>query len=151
MAFSTGALVDPQLVGAGEKYGDSNIVLTARTFTDGLIVGRFAQFKAGSLANCDGTATPTIAGVVLRNVAADVESNGTVDGDLYSQVEYVRAGLISVDVVAADTPAFGGAVYIENQTAGQYGKATTVDAGNVAAEAEFIEEVSTNVWLVRLK
>lgn len=153
MAFGTGYLSDPVKVGAGERFDpNSAIVLTARTFEDGLVVGRFAKLDSGSLDNIDSSSSPVIAGVVLRNAAGPVEDLSTIDGSLYSQVEYQRAGLVTVDVVAADTPAQFGDVFVKNTNDADAGKATTVDDGTTeAANAEFIEEVKTNVWLIRLK
>lgn len=151
MAFATGLINDPAKVGAGELYGNSNIVLSASTFESALVVGRFAKLDTGSIDNIDASSTPTIAGVVLRNVAASVEAGSTIDATLTKSVEYVRQGLVTVDVPSGVTPTAFGAVYVENQTSGQYGKATTVSSGNVAADAEFIQSVATNVWLIRLK
>lgn len=151
MAFSTGYLADPSKVGSGERYGSVNIVLTAKTFEDNLLMGRFAKLDAGSLDNLDSSATPVIAGVVLRNAASPVEDGGAVDSDLYSQVEYMRQGLVTVDVKTGDTPAQFGTVYADNVTALEYGKATTTALNNIETTAEFIEEVKTGVWLIRIK
>lgn len=152
MAFPSAFTTDPIQVGAGELWGRNNIVLTARAFEDGLVIGRFAKLDAGSLDNVDSSATPVIAGVVLRNAANPIEDGSTIDGDLYKQCEYLRQGLVTVDVVAADTPAQFGAVFVSNTAGADAGKATTVDGeATVAANAEFIEEVKPNVWLVRLK
>lgn len=145
MAFATGYLADPQKVGAGERYGSTNIVLTADTFEDGLKVGRFAKLDAGSLDNLDESATPVIAGVVLRNAAAPVEDGGVIDADLYGQVEYIRQGLVTVDVKTGETPAQFGAVYADNAT----GEATATNT-DIAVSGEFIEEVQAGVWLIRL-
>lgn len=153
MAFPTGYLADPVKVGAGERFDPkADTVLTARTFEDGLVVGRFAKLDTDSLDNVDASVTPTIAGVVLRKASNPVESGSTIDGSLFKQVEYLRAGLVTVDVVAADTPAQFGSVFVKNTNDADAGKATTVDdASTVAANAEFIEEVKANVWLLRLK
>jgi len=151
MAFATGYLADQNKIGSGELYGSNNICLTAKTFENGLVVGRFAKMDTGSLDNIDASTTPVIAGVVLRFVSNALESGATITTDLYSQVEFLRAGLATVDVVTGDTPSFGGVVYVENQTAGEYGKATTTSAGNVTTAYEFLEEVTTDAWLVRLK
>lgn len=150
MAFPTGYLGDPTAVSAGELLGTENTVLTANKFEDGLLVGRFAKLDTGSIDNIDASATPTIAGVVLRNVAASVEEGGAVDASLHLQWQYIRHGIVTVDVVAADSPVQFGSVYVENQTPVEYGKATTVSAGNVDANAEFLHEVQAGVWAIRL-
>jgi hypothetical protein len=146
MAFETGYLDDPQKVGAGERFGNNNnIVLTARTFENGLKMGHFAKLDTGSLDNLDTSATPVIAGVVLRNPAAPVEDGATVDANLYDQVEYIRQGLITVRVATGETPAQFGAVYADNATS----EATATDT-DIAVSGEFIEEVQDGVWLIRL-
>jgi len=145
MAFGTGYLDDPQKVGAGERWGNSHLILTAREFEDGLLVGRFAQLLNGVLSNLDETAEPVLAGVVLRNPAAPVEDEGTVDADLYGQVEYVRRGPVTVRVAEGETPAQFGRVYVDNAT----GEATADDT-DVPTSAEFIEEVQDGVWLIDL-
>lgn len=152
MSFGTGYLADPKGPSSGERYGVNNIILTARTFEDALVVGRFAKLDTGSLDNVDASATPVIAGVVLRKASNPIEDVSTIDADLFKQVEYLRQGLVTVDVVAADTPAQFGDVFVHNVADADAGKATTVDDANTeAANAEFIEEVAANVWLVRLK
>jgi len=150
MTFSTGYLGDPVEIKAGELKGDNNIVLSAKTFEDSLKIGRFAKLDSGSLDNIDASATPVIAGVVTRNQARAVEDADVIDSEYYEYAEYLRSGLITVDVVTGDTPAAFGQVYVENQTPADYGKATTTSTGNAQARAEFIEEVQTDVWLVRL-
>lgn len=150
MAFATGHLDDPQNVGAGETIGVDNVILTATTFEDELKVGRFAKLDAGSIDNLDSSATPTIAGVVLRNVASAVEDGDTIDADIYTQINYLRDGIVTIDVVAADTPTKFGTVYAKNTADADSGKASTVnDATTVDAGAEFLHEVQTNVWAIR--
>lgn len=149
MAFATEYLADPSKVGSGERYAQNQTVLTARTFENGLKIGLFAKLDAGSIDNMDGSATPTIAGVVLRNPAAPVEANGTVDGDVYSQWEYCREGLVTVEVKAGENPVQFGDVFASNAGDADDGKAIT--AAGIATNAEFIEEVKANVWLIRLK
>lgn len=150
MAFATGYLDDPNRVGAGERYGSNQVVLSATTFQNGLVVGRFAKLDTGSIDNMDGSATPTIAGVVLRNVANAVEDDGTVDSALYSQIEYVRQGLVTVRVKTGETPVQFGAVYASNAGDANDGMATATGT-DIATGAEFIQEIQAGVWLVRLK
>lgn len=145
MAFATGYLSDPNQVGAGERFGRTNIILSADTFEDGLKLGHFVKLDTGSIDNLDTSATPVIAGVVLRNAAAPVEDGATVDASLYSSVEYMRQGLVTVRVATGETPAQFGAVYADNAT----GEATATDT-DIAVSGEFIEEVQAGVWLIRL-
>lgn len=147
MAFSTGYLDDPQKVGAGERYGSNHVILTALDFEDSLKVGRFAKLDTGSLDNVDGSASPVFAGVVLRNPAAPVEDGAVVDADLYSQVEYIRQGLVTVDVKSGETPALFGRVYVSNAGDANDGLATATNTDE-AVNAEFIAEVQSGVWLI---
>lgn len=147
MAFGTGHLDDPQNVGAGERLGTVHAIFAATDFEDGLRVGRFAKWDTNRLDNFDGSATPVIAGVVLRNVANPVEDLATIDATLYSQVEYMRQGLVTVRVKAGETPAKFGRVYISNAGDANDGMATATNT-DVDANAEFVEEVQTGVWLI---
>lgn len=152
MSFATGYLGDPRGTSSGEKFGSTNIILSARTFEDGLTVGRFAKLDSGSLDNMDASATPVIAGVVLRKASNPIESGSTIDADLFDHVEYLRQGLVTVDVIAGQTPSQFGAVFAHNVAGADIGKASTADDANTEpTNAEFVEEVATNVWLVRLK
>ena len=152
MAFGTGYVGDQEKIGAGENYAQG-IVLASTTFENGLNVGRFAKIDSGSLDNLDASATPNIAGVVLRDVAMPVEDGSSYDNTLYKMVEYQREGLVTVQAVTGQTPTIFGAIYAENQTGADYGKATTTSAGNVDANAEFIKVVDSanDIWQIRLK
>jgi hypothetical protein len=147
MAFTDARTDDPTQVGAGERYGTNQLILTARSFEDALVVGRFAKIDAGRLDNMDGSATPVIAGVVLRNVANPVEDDATIDSDLFSSVEYIRQGLVSVRVKSGETPSRFARVYVSNAGDANDGMATAT-ATDVAVNAEFIEEIQTGVWLI---
>jgi len=147
MSFATGYVDDPQNIGAGERLGTVHAIFSATTFENGLKVGRFAKLDTGSIDNFDGSATPVIAGVVLRNVANPVEDAATIDNTLYSQVEYMRQGLVTVDVKTGETPTKYGRVYISNAGDANDGLATATNT-DVPANAEFIEEVQSGVWLI---
>lgn len=149
MAFPTGHLDDNQNVAGGERYGANIIALTALDFEDQLKVGRFAKLDAGSIDNMDGSATPVIAGLVLRNVANVVEDGGVIDSALYSQIEYGRQGIYSVDVKAGETPALFDRVYVSNAGDANDGLATATNADE-AVNAEFIMEIQPNVWMIYL-
>ena len=151
MTFATGYLSDMARVGAGERFDPkADLILTATTFEDNLVVGRFAKLDTGSIDNIDGSSTPVVAGVVLRKGSQPVEDANLIDSDLYKQVEYARKGLITVEVVAGDTPAQFGSVFISNAGDADDGKATTTDdADTVSAPGwEFIKEIKAGVWLV---
>jgi hypothetical protein len=156
MAFGTGLLNDPQKVQGGERFGTTNIILSETAFEDGLKVGRFAKFDTLSMDNMDGSATPVIGGLILRNVASPVEDADAIDSALFSQISYGRSGLYSVDVRTGETPVKFGAVFASNAGDANDGKAsTTVGATpDIATGAEFLEEIAggTNpVWLIRMK
>ena len=146
MAFQSGLPIDPAEVGAGERFTDQ-VILTATDFEDALKVGRFAKLDTGSIDNMDGSATPVIAGVVLRNVASPIESGATVDADLYTHIEYMRQGLVSIDIKTGETPDQFGRVYVSNAGDANDGLATATNT-DVAVNAEFIEEIQTGVWLI---
>lgn len=147
MAFATGYLGDPQKVGAGERFGNNNTILSYADFEDGLKVGRFAKLDNGRLDNMDGSSTPVVAGVVLRNAAGPVEDGATVDATLYSQVDAMYDGLVTVNIVTGDTPSRFGLVYASNDGDDNDGLATT-DTGQVPTGARFIQEVQSGVWLI---
>lgn len=151
MSFNSGVQSDPSQVGAGELYGNDNTVLSQDTFEDQLVVGRFAKLDTGSIDNIDASAAPVVAGVVLRNVANPIEDGSVIDSSLFDTIDICRAGLVSVDVVTGDTPAKFGAVFVNNEATADAGKAsTTDDATTEPSNAEFVEEVQTDVWMVRL-
>lgn len=149
MSFATGTLLNAQAVGAGESFGLAPTILSAVTFQNGLVVGRFAKLDTGSIDNFDGSATPVPAGVVLRNVANAVEAGTTIDASVTTKVEYIRSGLATVAVKAGVTPTMFDRVFISNAGDANDGMATTTNT-DVAVNAEFIMEVSTGVWLIYL-
>lgn len=147
MAFTSAFSNDIDLVGSGERYGSTNISLNATVFEDGLKIGRFAKIDTGSIDNMDGSATPVLAGVVLRTVSRAVEDAGVVDKTLYDQVEYIRSGLVTVDVKTGETPSVLGRVYVSNAGDANDGLATA-NAADVEANATFVKEVKSGVWLI---
>lgn len=150
MSFATGYLLDPSHVGSGERFGDHNIIFSHATFEDGLTQGRFAKLDTGSLDNMDASATPTIAGVVLRNVAGAADFPATYTTDLFTSAPFLRQGLVTVDVKAGQTPTQFGPVYAYNIAGADVGKAVAVATDAVEINAEFLEEVKPNVWLIRM-
>lgn len=121
------------------------------TFEDGLVIGRFAKLDTGSLDNLDGSATPTIVGVVGRSITKSMDDT-TYTTALYTEAPVHNFGYITVEIPNGVTPAKGGLVYAENQTPSEYGKATTVSGGNVAiANATFHRPTNrADVWVVKL-
>tara|TARA_Y100000310_G_scaffold174806_1_gene174932 strand:- start:479 stop:952 length:474 start_codon:yes stop_codon:yes gene_type:complete len=151
MPFATQYLGDPGNVGAGHTYDEHGTDLAHTTFEDDLKVGRFAKLDSGSIDNLDNSATPVLAGVVLRNQSGKLESGGTIDADLYGHVDVRRVGLVTIDVKSGETPAAFTRVYANNDDATDGGLGMGGSGGNnVATTAEFIEEVQTDVWLVLL-
>ena len=146
MSFTTGYLADIQKVGAGEKQGQAHTILTFDTFESGLKQGRFCKLDTGSIDNLDGSATPVIPGVVLRNPASPVESGYAISTDYYNQVEVVHCGLVTIDVASGETPAAFGRVYAKNTT----GEATATSS-DIETNATFIEEIKSGVWLIMMQ
>lgn len=152
MAFPTGSINDHLRLGAGECYPDS-LVQTAKDFEDQLVIGRFAKWESGELHNMDASATPVIAGVVNRDIANAVEDGGVYDASLYTSVDYTVHNHVTVQAVTGQTPSEGDAIYAENQTGADYGKATTTSAGNVDVNAIFVKSIdgANDIWQIRLK
>lgn len=149
MAFNAAFSNDIENVGSGERYGNCNIILGTTVFEDGLKIGRFAKYDTGSVDNFDGSATPLIAGIVIRDVARSVEDEGTIDATLYKQAQFMRWGLVTVEVKTGETPTKFGRVYVSNDGDANDGLATATSS-DVAVNAEFIEEIKTGVWLINI-
>jgi hypothetical protein len=149
MAFNN--TVEQEIVGldAGELLeGHVNNTDSFTSFEVGLKVGRFAKYDTGSLDNLDGSATPTIAGVVKRNLTGDLDKSVYDDEDDVAEV--ANFGYVVVEVVSGDTPSKYGPVYAENGGV-DYGKATTVSTNNTIVNgATFHKEIKENVWVVKL-
>lgn len=152
MAFPTGYQAEIEKVGAGEEYGVNNRVLGHREYEDGLKIGRFAKVDAGSLDNMDSSATPVIAGVVIRTPTTAVEADGTIDAELTTgSVSYMQNGFVTVEVKTGQTPAYKGTVYASNAGDANDGTAQTSASGGVDTGAIFIEEIKSGVWLIEQK
>ena len=140
----------PGSTGSGEVFNISAItILSATKFEEGIKAGLFAKIDAGSLDNLDGSATPVVAGVVVRKVSSTMEENGSYVSTYNSSVDYVRGGMVTVEIKDGETPAKFGEVFASNLGDADDGKALT--AAGIATGAEFIEAISATVWLVRLK
>jgi len=151
MPFTQTILLDVPQVDSGEIYGVNNTLFSATVFEDGLVAGRFAKLDTGSIDNMDASVAPVIAGVVKRSISNAIEDNGLFDTDITNKIEYLRSGLITVDVITGITPAAFGPVFAHNVADANVGKATTTDdATTEPTNAEFIQEIKTDVWLIRL-
>lgn len=152
MAFSKTFTDDPRPISSGEIKGINYHVLTATDYEDGLVSGRFAKIDAGSLDNLDASANPVIAGVVLRRISEQIEEGSILDSEIFSEAEFIRAGMVTVDAIAGESPSMFQAVFAHNAAGADIGKATLVDDGDTEPTgAEYIENVADNVWLIRLK
>lgn len=150
MAFSTGIIDDFQAIGAGEVYtGSAYRVLSASTFEDDLNVGRFAKMDTASLDNMDGSSSPVIAGVVLRNPANTYEDGTQIDTDLHEVAEFAVSGIVSVAAKAGETPTWGDSVYASNGGDTNDGLATVTDTDE-ATRGKYLETLDTNLWLIEL-
>lgn len=147
MAFTEGALINFPQVGAGEIYGSTNIILSATTFEDGLLSGRFAKLDTGSIDNLDGSSAPVIAGVVKRSAVSAVEDGSAYDSDITTKIDYIRSGLVTVGVKTGETPSMFDRVYVSNDGDANDGLATATNT-DVDANAEFITEIESGVWLI---
>lgn len=160
MPFPTNVQQTILPVTEGELLDAPSIVLSTASWEEGLIIGRFAQIKAGVLSNMDGTATPVVAGVVLRELNSLIELPGeagaAVTNLLISETvqDYVRQGLVTVKLAAgAATPTMFAPVYAVNEAANaENGNVTPTSAGTtVETNGEFIEQIQAGIWSVRLK
>lgn len=146
LLFST----DIEAVNGGEVQENfQSIILTSDNFADDLIVGRFAKIVSGELVALDGTATPLIAGIVLRDHSQPIEQGDVIDEDYAQHVLYSRSGMFTVNVTAAADPTIFDTVYASNQGDAEDGLATEVTTDNAATNCEFIKEIKSGVWLVR--
>ena len=153
MAFTSAVLEESKKLGSGEVLRTRPYNVEAfSTFEDGLVMGRFAKYDAGSVDNLDGSATPKIAGVVTRLIGGEQGVNtyrktGTL---VDTAAEVMTTGFATVDVVSGNTPARYGIAYAVNASGSgaDFGKATTTSTNNVDSGYVFWEKVDTNVWLV---
>jgi len=149
MAFPSAFENDPINVRSGERVGQNISVLGTTQYASDLVPGRFAQVVGGTVSNIDGTATPVIAGIPLREVTGDVESAGEYNANIFGQIEYGHRGMFTVQAVTGQDPSLHQALFIHNLADADAGKATTTDsADTVAANAEFIRDLGGDVWMV---
>jgi len=154
MAFDNTILDEFNELGSGEVLASMpNVIQAFETFEDGLVQGRFCKYDTGSVDNLDGSATPTLAGVSVRDItqataANTYDSTRTPAGDDVAMV--CNFGYVTIDVTDAATPAKYGQVYCVNAATADAGKATN-DSGQLEVPgAIFWEEKADNVWVVRV-
>lgn len=149
MTFPSSAVSEIGKVGAGERQGSLLTVLAYASFEDGLKIGRFAKFADGRLDNMDGSATPVVAGVVLRDVGNSIENANEFKVADRGSVDAIRTGLVTVRVAVGQQPVRFQRVYASNDGDANDGMATTVANTNaIATSCEFVEEVQSGVWLI---
>lgn len=141
-----------QRTGAGA--GEASHILYADThninqWQDGIKIGRIAQLKAGVVSDMDGTTNPVIVGAVIKEVNA-IEDGMTYNKVSMKQINTLYAGKISVEVKTGDTPARFGKVYVDNSSAGEYGKVTTDSVNGIPMDAIFVAEEQAGVWSIRI-
>lgn len=142
MAFdNSGGVINIEKVGGGELWKDEFSITTDK-FDPAIKTRKFASYNAGIL---ETGVTGTLAGVVVRNITGSLEVDEPDDvHERTTTVRFIRSGVVSVDVEESDIPAFGGKVYTRAD-----GRATT-DPADTLTNGEFIREIQTNVWLIRL-
>lgn len=153
MAFTSAVLEESKKLGSGEVLRTRPYNVEAfSTFENGLVMGRFAKYDAGSVDNLDNSATPKIAGIVTRLIGGEQGVNTyRKTGTLVDTVaEIMTTGFATVDVVSGNTPSRYGIAYAVNASGSgaDFGKATTTSTNNVDSGYVFWEQVDTNVWLV---
>lgn len=152
MSFGSGFENEIGKVGAGEIIGTPGVVSSYNTFEAGLVGGLFAKYVSGGVELMDGSATPTIAGVVKRDITGAIEDAGaySADNNIYADVVEGNT-LVTVTVRSGLTINKFDSVYAYNAGGADDGKATNSATDAVAVDGYFYKEINTNVWAIRLK
>ncbi len=139
-------------VGGGEiqgrviKIGTTNFENTNSSTR--VLSGRFASVNAAGKLTKGVASNNTVAGVVMREITNSMEVS--VDGEFdasTNHINYVRSGLITVDASDNTAPA----PFTKVKAKDSDGTATvTGTTGTTETNAEFIQEVKPQVWLIRL-
>ena len=152
-AFSEGITGEElEAVDAGEGFGTyPSAQSTYTTFQNSIAEGRFVKLDTGSIDALDNSATPLIAGVLLRDVTGAIESNGSTDTTYQTSVQVIEDGYVTIDIQAAAVPTALAQVYLVN-TVADSGKVTqnSAFADAIAVDAYFVREVKTGVWLIKI-
>lgn len=157
MTFKQAVLKEVTDMLAGEILASAPYNVSAYDiFEDGLAMGRFVKFDAGSADALDGSATPDIIGVAKRKVSGEIAEEGvyTAVGIEHDSVaEIADFGYVTVSITDAAVPTKRAPVFVINASGADSGKATqdTGETGALAlADAVFWEPKSAGVWLVRI-
>lgn len=152
MAFGSARQDEIGKIGSGEIVGTPGLVTSYTTFEEGLKGGLFAKYVSGGVELMDGSATPTIAGVVKRELTGAIEDDGlyTADNNVYADV-IEGTTIVTVTVRTGLTIGKFDPVYAYNAAGADAGKATNSATDAVAVDGYFYEEIDTDVWSVRLK
>ncbi len=145
--------INIQKVGAGEiQANGGNVILSTTDFENTatatkVLAGRFASVTAaGKLVK--GAGNGTLAGVVVRETTNSLEVNPDGSFDAASNIiSFLRSGLITVD---ASTNEVAPAQFTKVKVKDSDGTATTATTNSSDTNAEFIEEIKPQVWLIRL-
>lgn len=160
MSFQKPFTTNIAALGAGEvKDLNSLQVLSADTFVDGIESGLFVRQDTAvttniALSKVDGTATPTILGVAVRDMSATFGALLS-PAVTKSNSDVAVKGLITVVVKAGETPVSSGAVFVSNAGDADDGKATATGT-DVATNATFLKQIkeatgaTDGVWTVQL-
>lgn len=160
MPFPSTVQASIRPVTEGELGDGPNIVLSTINWEPGLNIGRFAKIDAGRLDNLDGSSTPVLAGVVLRELNALLELAGQAGAAFANLLvseknqDYIRQGLVTVKLATgAATPTQFAPVYTINETdnADNGNVTPTSDPATITTTAEFVREIQTGIWEIRIK
>lgn len=139
---------DPLKTPSGEIVGNSNILIARTAFENALLFGRFAKYDTGRVDNMDGSATPVIAGIVVRDMTNPIDDGLAYTTENTRQIDLVAHGLATVEAIAGETPSFNAPIYARNSGAGDMGKASVASANGILTDARFVEKITDTVWLV---
>lgn len=151
MTFAASTNNDPLKCPSGEIRGTVNTLISQTVFENGLNFGRFLKVDTGSIDMLDGSATPVIAGVGVRDVTNPIGDALTYNTTNTRKIDVCMMGLITVDALAGESPTFKAPIYAKNAGAGDFGKASVSATTAILTDAVFIEKITDTVWLVLLK
>jgi len=153
MGFNTAIQEDMTVGSSGEILQGHDSNTDVFDFEDGLRSGVICQFLNGKATNLDGTATPVIAGVPLRNMTGSMESADYKTAE-HNKVDICNFGYITVELLAGANPTRFDKVYTLNNATADAGKITQDDSVTDVIEVEdtdFYKQLSPTVWVIRFK
>ena len=146
--FTANNITDPVSSPAGEIRGDA-VLISRPLFEDGLLFGRFAKLETGDqVHNMDASSTPTVIGVVARDLSNPIEDGLTYTNKYTKTVSLVGLGLVTVEAVASESPTFRQKIYARNTAGANAGKASVSATNGILTSCTFVEKVTDTVWLV---